>query len=332
MENRYVHNSYKILLGLLIGVFTFLLLFMYLNYSCKISYQHQVGGDIQLEKSLRGKMLKNDSLNAKDLDSLFSTWHSIMNVERQQVKLEEKTAEQNLTIWLGVIAAICTILPIVIGLNQSMNIDRQLENQEREFSRKLSKASGEMDAKISAKEAELAKLSVKIEQANCNLSTSRLTSFINVLSVNIKIISELEDLEIHESVTLTCPKLLKVQLDKIEACTQSCLDEYRKLSSKENDKVLSDDVKRMIMDCSLDYFVMLNNLLKKFEARFSGKILYDAQDLMDDIWNKVENLLEKRENSDKTDKKDKDVDKTLDEMHLYAGKVSNVFLGAFYDE
>lgn len=143
---------------------------------------------------------------------------------------------------------------------------------------------------------------------------------------------KLENLENHESVTLTCPKLLKVQLDKITRCTQSCIDEFRKLSSEGNDKVLTDDVKRMIMDSSLDYMVMLNNLLKKFEARFSGKILYDAQDLMDDIWNKVENLLEKREGSDKMEMKNVDVDKALSEMHLYAGKVSDVFLGAFYDE
>lgn len=150
--------------------------------------------------------------------------------------------------------------------------------------------------------------------------------------------SKVENLEIHESVTLTCPKLLKVQLDKIKECTKSCLDAYRKLVSKENakseenDKVLTDGVKQMILDNSLDYMVMQNNLLKKFEARFSGKILYDAQDLMDDIWNKVENLLEKREDSDKMEMKNVDVDKALSEMHLYAGKVSDVFLGAFYDE
>lgn len=133
-------------------------------------------------------------------------------------------------------------------------------------------------------------------------------------------------------------KLLKVQLDKIKECTKCCLDEYRKLvfkenaKSEENDKVLTDGVKRMILDSSLDYMVMLNNLLKKFEARFSGKILYEAQDLMDDIWNKIEALLEKRENSDKSEMTDLDVDKALSEMHLYAKKVSDVFLGAFYDE
>lgn len=81
------------------------------------------------------------------------------------------------------------------------------------------------------------------------------------------------------------------------------------------------------MSCALDYWVMLNGLLQKFEVKFSGRTLNDAHDLMDDIWDKVVSFLEKENAQDKI--KNEDVDKELTAMYVYAGKVSNLFVDAF---
>lgn len=331
MEFRYKSNGYRFLLSLLVAIFSFLLCFMAFNHYCDFNYGHQLENEYTAEKVLRNKIMKNDTIQAGDLDSLFSTWHSIMRNERQQIKLEQKTAEQNLTIWLAVIAAICTILPIVIGLNQSINIDRQLEKQGDDFSAQITRASNDLDSKISGKGAELEQLSNDIKKTKDELKKAQLKSFVSQLSVNIKIISELEDLEIHENVSLTCPGLLKCQLEKIKKCTQNSLNIYASLSSPEatDDKNITDYVRRNVMSSSLDYWVMLNGLLKKFEVKFSGKALYDAHDLMDEIWNKVEDLLENKAAQTEDKIENEDVMKELTAMNLYAKKVSDLFVGAF---
>lgn len=332
MGSKFCASSNKILLSLLIGIFTFLLLFMLVNHYLSYRYEHQIGNDYASEKVLRTKIIKNDSIKAEDLDSLFSTWHSIMRNERQQIRLEQKTAEQSLTIWLGIIAAICTILPIVIGLNQAINIDHQLERQEQDFSKEITNASNDMDRKISEKEEQLKKVGYAIDQVNASIATNKLISFISTLSISIKIISELEELEIRENISLTCPKLLKVQLDKIKKCTQSCLDEYRKLSPQTNDAGVAVDIQRTIMGCSLDYWVMLNNLLKKFETKFSSSSLWNAHDLMDDIWNKIESLLENDKEAAVSDFVKVDIDKEFCNMNLYAVKVRDLFIREFCEE
>lgn len=331
-------DTKKYLLSLLIAVFTFLILFMLVNHYCDFSYEHQIGNEYAQEKVLRDKILKNDTIQKETLDSLFTTWDAIMRNERQQIKLEQKTAEQNLTIWLGVIAAICTILPIVIGLNQTKDIDKQLEVLEKQEELERQKASAEMDKKIIACDeklkslnTDLASVNTEISQSEQRLVSSKLVSFISKLSVNMKIISELEDLEIHEDVVLTCPHLLKVQLEKIEKYTKSCLDEYRSLKNSQdqngkNSNGVTDEVKTMTLESTLDYWVMLNNLLKKFETKFSGKSLYAAHDLMDEIWNQVETLLDVNQQASL------DLDTELSNAHLYAGKVKKLFLDEFGDE
>lgn len=64
---------------------------------------------------------------AKQMDTLFQHWDSLIQVEHNNLVQAQKSADQNLSIWLAVIAAICTILPVVLGINQTSSFDAKLD-------------------------------------------------------------------------------------------------------------------------------------------------------------------------------------------------------------
>lgn len=64
---------------------------------------------------------------AQQMDTLFQHWDSMIQVEHNNLVHAQKSADQNLSIWLAVIAAICTILPVVLGINQTSSFDAKLD-------------------------------------------------------------------------------------------------------------------------------------------------------------------------------------------------------------
>ena len=64
---------------------------------------------------------------AQQMDTLFLHWDSMIQAEHNNLVQAQKSADQNLSIWLAVIAAICTILPVVLGINQTSSFDAKLD-------------------------------------------------------------------------------------------------------------------------------------------------------------------------------------------------------------
>lgn len=202
--------------------------------SPNIDNQVQLRLEHQKEQVLRDHVIRkltnsgygNLDRNQKDsLNMLFEQWDTILKQEHALFRSEQSSAQQNIAIWLSIIAAICTILPIVIGINQNMSFNSQVNLLSAEFQRQLDEYSKEIRLKTD-------RFNQEIREFRKKALESKFSELVNTFSVNLRILTELEEIEIHQNVLLTCPKLLKGQLDKLEKHSQKFKEDYQKLSSE----------------------------------------------------------------------------------------------------
>ena len=193
-----------------------------------IDNQIQLRLEHQKEKVLRDHVIRkltnsgdgNLDRNQKDsLNMLFEQWDTILKQEHALFRSEQSSAQQNIAIWLSIIAAICTILPIVIGINQNMSFNSQVNLLSAEFQRQLDEYSKEIRLKTD-------RFNQEIREFRKKALESKFSELVNTFSVNLRILTELEEIEIHQNVLLTCPKLLKGQLDKLEKHSQKFKEDY----------------------------------------------------------------------------------------------------------
>lgn len=120
--------------------------------------------DAKFQHALLDSMQKDTLVKvqkyAKQMNTLFQHWDSLIQVEHNNLVHAQKSADQNLSIWLAVIAAICTILPVVLGINQTSSFDAKLDVYKQYVDDKVSDFQDLLDEKIkdSKKDIESAKL------------------------------------------------------------------------------------------------------------------------------------------------------------------------------
>lgn len=274
--------------------------------SPNIDYQVQLRLEHQKEQVLRDHVIRkltnsgngNLDRNQKDcLNMLFEQWNTILKQEHALFRSEQSSAQQNIAIWLSIIAAICTILPIVIGINQNMSFNSQVNLLSAEFQRKMDEYSKEIRIKTDRFNNEISEFRKKALEG-------RFSDLVNTFSVNLRILTELEEIEIHQNVLLTCPKLLKGQLDKLEKHSLKFKEDYLKLSSEfgndvntqeksEKEKVSPDIqiIETQLRENLVDVYILMNNLLKKYETYFDDDLLFRVHDTMDQLWYKTNSIL-----------------------------------------
>ena len=274
--------------------------------SPNIDYQVQLRLEHQKEQVLRDHVIRkltnsgngNLDRNQKDsLNMLFEQWDTILKQEHALFRSEQSSAQQNIAIWLSIIAAICTILPIVIGINQNMSFNSQVNLLSAEFQRQLDEYSKEIRLKTD-------KFNQEIREFRKKALESKFSELVNTFSVNLRILTELEEIEIHQNVLLTCPKLLKGQLDKLEKHSLKFKEDYLKLSSEfgndvdtqeksEKEKVSPDIqiIESQLKENLVDVYILMNNLLKKYETYFDDDLLFRVHDTMDQLWYKTNSIL-----------------------------------------
>lgn len=268
--------------------------------SPNIDNQVQLRLEHQKEQVLRDHVIRkltnsgygNLDRNQKDcLNMLFEQWDTILKQEHALFRSEQSSAQQNIAIWLSIIAAICTILPIVIGINQNMSFNSQVNLLSAEFQRQLDEYSKEIRLKTD-------RFNQEIREFRKKALESKFSELVNTFSVNLRILTELEEIEIHQNVLLTCPKLLKGQLDKLEKHSQKFKEDYQKLSSefKENNDIDSQEesekekvspdiqiIESQLKENLVDVYILMNNLLKKYETYFDDDLLFRVHDTMDQL-------------------------------------------------
>lgn len=261
------------------------------------------------EKEIRKTLVSEKKMPSPELNELFAKWDTIIVKNAEVLEHQQISADQNFSIWLTVIAAICTILPVVLGINQSLSFHNQLESAKAEMEKKVLEAEGKMN--------ELQK-----KQVAYNLQ-----SFVNTLSMNIKILGDWEELEVGQNPFLTSRPLLKAQMSKMVEYSSKCNDEYLSIEDQ-LDGISSKDVEILtnsIKDNALDLLLLLNNLLKKYEVFFDRTNLFELHTIMDEIWFDIDDILH-----GKNIKKNMGI--YIMVAHKYCKQIEELFLKQFAKE
>lgn len=271
---RTVIVASMLLIGILV-VFSFHLHFD----KCETVDRQSLTTLLQQEHNQRLGVMNDSAMKNTKLDSLFSTWDSIMVKKNDMLESQQKNADQNLSIWLCVIAAICTILPVVLSISHSLNFKLQLDEAKNEMRFQIDKANEDM------------------KNLQRKQTTSNLQAFVNTMSQNIKSLSDLEELEVNQNPFLTCSKLIKIELEKMVENSLLCQKEYSsiedEIKNKDTEEVLN--IRKNIKDNALEILLLQNNLLKKYEVYFNKSSLFELHDLMDDIWYRIDAIVREKD-------------------------------------
>ena len=284
------------------------------------------------------------------LDDLFSKWNSILEEDRSELRNALKTMSICLSIWIGIIAAICTILPIVIGINANSNfqkdiaqaesgmlktmsekiktlkanLKKSISTKETLFNQKVKKTEKQLQTKVDAAEAKIKgiaeKQEQKIQQLRTTLDeslemskTSQITQTLSDLSVHMRVISELQEFETHDKGTLTKAPLLQRVLENLVAELGCIKEEIQQGDSKE-----TTFVSILLVWC------MLKRLLTAVEGSFKDYNLLTLQKLRSKIDNEITNKM-------KVPKGEADNKKLISLSYDYALEIEKLF-GTYIEE
>lgn len=281
----------------------------------------------KIDVSFMGKVqvyqdsIKNDSLVPKAtkarLDTLFNKWNEAFVQQQKAVYKSQDTLNQNLTIWLSVIAAICTILPIVLAMNQSNSLKAELDLYTEEFKKqkeKLAQDMGDNFDKIQGQKEVVEKELIKYQSEICHTAVITL---LNMLSQNLTLLCNLQDIENKENPILTSPSLVKAIISSFKENVDKCQQQFQK-----EKKQLEDSEKSIssIQNALMSTICSLRDMAYLYENVFNGMNLIKLQHLRDDlsIW-MIENA------SKLKDAKIEDVEESFSEIQKAARDLKALF-------
>lgn len=245
----------------------------------------------------------------KCLNALFTKWDSILDEEHKEIGTTLRTIATSLSIWIGLIAAICTILPIVLGINTNLNFkndmahaekrmleksmdtarnaERRLEATRIETEKQLKKTEEEIKNSINKSEVKLREISSDTEgklneleqtiKENCKFTElSRINQTLSDLSVHMRVISELQEFDSQDKGTLTKPFLL-IRVLKNLVSELGNVKEY--IPQDNNDETIF--VSILLILC------MLKRLLTSVECTFKDYNLLTLQKLKSKLDHKI---------------------------------------------
>lgn len=230
-------------------------------------YQDSVKNDPQIPLATKARF-----------DTLYRKWDEAFVQQQKAVYKAQEVLNQNLTIWLSIIAAICTILPIVLAMNQSNSLrtqldlySQELEHRKDEFRKKMGKSIRDIEQKKDEVERQ-----VKTYQSD--LCHTEVIALLNMLSQNLSLLCNLQEIENKENPILTSPNLVKVMIwsfkDNVEKCQAKFIGEQQHLEGKSLNS---------IQNALMSTLCSVRDMAYLYENVFNGINLIKLQRLRDDL-------------------------------------------------
>lgn len=236
---------------------------------------------IKHEQAYRDSIRHNPYLQAlagEQLDSLFNQWDSIFVQHQQSLNKSQEAMNLNLTLWLSVIASICTILPIVLGMNQNNSQRIQLEQFNKEFEKEKKTLQTKIENSVAGFDANKKNISKKIEQYSYKLCHTEVISLLNLLSQNLNLLCNLQEIENKENPILTNPGLVKSIVASFKKNIEKCASRFQKSNTDLNeDSILS------IQNALMSTLCSIRDMAYIYENIFNGQQLLILQRLRDDL-------------------------------------------------
>ena len=250
--------------------------------SCSIKNAQTIDSTlIKHEQVYRDSIRNNPYLQAlagEQLDSLFNKWDSIFVQHQQSLNKSQEAMNLNLTLWLSVIASICTILPIVLGMNQNNSQKFQLEQFNKDFEKEMETLQTKIDDSVAEFDANKKNISKKIEQYSSKLCHTEVISLLNLLSQNLNLLCNLQEIENKENPILTNPGLVKSVVASFKMNVEKCDSRFKNSKTGLNeDSILS------IQNALMSTLCSIRDMAYLYENIFNGQQLLILQRLRDDL-------------------------------------------------
>ena len=183
------------------------------------------------------------------MNSLFDRWHDTMTKQHNNLIELGEASSKNLSIWLAVIAAVCTVLPIVLVINQNESFNEKI----KDYKEKIDKQS------------------IEIERFDGHIE---ITKRLDTISRNLNILCDMQEFDNRENIRLTSLEETKFYIHLIEKSTEECVIKYNMTASK-----LKEEDIRLIYNAVLCTLYNLRAMLFRFENAFTGRNLMQLQQI-----------------------------------------------------
>lgn len=293
----------------------FIAILFFVTNTCSAKYMDSTlrKSDLTERAELMNAQPSMGKVYRERLDNLFSKWDSILEEDRNELRNTLKTMSICLSIWIGIIAAVCTILPIVIGINANSNfqkdiaqakddmskaitglgdkIETNITQKETTFNDKVAETETHLQEKVEDSETKIKGITEEQEQKIQQLRTtldesleiskrSQIAQTLSDLSVHMRVISELQEFESHDKATLTkCPLLQRV--------LENLVEELERIK----EDIQQDNSKETTFISVLLIWCMLKRLLTAVESTFKDYNLLTLQKLKSKIDKEVTNKM-----------------------------------------
>lgn len=250
--------------------------------SCNIKNAQTIDSTlIKHEQVYRDSIRNNPYLQAlagEQLDSLFNKWDTIFVQHQQSLNKSQEAMNLNLTLWLSVIASICTILPIVLGMNQNNSQKFQLEQFNKDFEKEMETLQTKIDNSVAEFDANKKNISKKIEQYSSKLCHTEVISLLNLLSQNLNLLCNLQEIENKENPILTNPGLVKSVVASFKENIEKCDSKLQNAKT-----VLNENSILSIQNALMSTLCSIRDMAYLYENIFNGQQLLILQRLRDDL-------------------------------------------------
>lgn len=239
---------------------------------------------VQLEKVSCSK----DSIYTAKLEGLFNKWDKILDEERKELEISLKTVSTCLSIWVGLIAAICTILPVVLAINVNHEFDSRLKTSKRLLKKQTRQ------------------LAQSIKTLNSQQDTINTNQQLTEMAMHLRVLAELQAFESKDRAILTKPELFNRVLNNI-------VKELEKIKGN-NYKEVNNTMKNSIILLSC----MMKNMLVAVEGSFSDFDLMNLQKMKFRLDDTITSMLN-------DDISAKNINEMLEELYNNAFEIQNLF-------
>ena len=234
----------------------------------------------------------------------------------------------NITIWLGVIGAICTILPVVLSLKQTFDIQQMMDQLRKEadadkkkLEEEMSKHQEEMRA-ISDEykrtvEEEIGNLQKDMEDKLSKEMHLHTISYLDRLLLSVSHLCNIRDIKYKGDLPILSSPIIRPMLESIEENSKEAYKQYCDIQDK-----CSIEQNKVIFYAALEALNSIRNLAQIYEDVVDVETMVQLQSLKDSIsvylkrWNEKTETLE--------NKTVLDPDEPLSEVKLVAQKIHRI--------
>lgn len=242
----------------------------------------------------------------KRLESLLEEWNDSIKIQHNAWIQVEKTANKNFSIWLAVIAAICTVLPVVLALHQNNTFNEQIQ-----------KARESMNNEIKSINDNLETEKMKIKKFSERIWV---TELLDMASRNLNVLNNLKELEIKEKILVTCPNEVRIIIDRILENIILCENRLN-----ENFSSLRENEQRTIINSYFCMVCIFREMLYRYESEFSGVNLIRLQQNRYLVNKLINRMIDLEKNPNKKEFDDIDLKQIMTEVREYIVVANYVF-------